>query len=166
MYKIGIVGHGPEHLHPLDDARRTVGQIVSLLSFQYGDQLVYNIIGEVGIGLMATKECFDHNRLYCMYLPYPPDETTEYWYDDQKNEFYQYYSRARAITTCYPNNNWEDKAYENLIDDSNFLVCFWIGKKQGKTFDAIKYALKTNKLVLNGLNDLRLVTNKDIKKIY
>jgi hypothetical protein len=36
-----------------------------------------------------------------------------------------------------------------MIDDCSFLVTFWNGRKQGKTFEAIKHAFKNNKMVYN-----------------
>jgi len=46
---------------------------------------------------------------------------------------------------------------KKLVDSSDFLLAFWVGKKRGGTFNAIKYALDQSKLVYNGLNNNSLI---------
>lgn len=169
MYKIGIIGHGPEHLHSIEGVESTIVQTMDLLCFQYGDQMVYNIVGNVGVGLLAAKTCYEKDIPYHIILPYQLNDTIEHWYKEQQDELKIYMQGTRGITICYNSTDAKDMSYMNLVDNSNFVVCFWSGKKQGKTYDAIRYALTANKLILNGLNDLKLITNKDAnrkRKIY
>ena len=47
---------------------------------------------------------------------------------------------------------------------ADFVIAFWYRKKQGVTFENIKYALSKNKITLNGFKDLKLITNEDLYK--
>jgi hypothetical protein len=164
MYKIGITGHSPEHYSDSEHVMSSIEQTIDLLGFQYGENTIFNILGETGAGLWAADIARNKNFKYHLFLPYSFEQTCEHWYDEQKNVLLKCCNRAFSITTCYSDNSHENDSYKFLIEDSNFIICYWIGKKQGKTFDAIKYSLKNNKLALNGLDDLKLLTNTDISK--
>ncbi len=165
MYKIGVIGHSPEHFSDRRSVQQAVGKLIDSLGLQYGEsEVVFNIAGETGVGLWAARESLDRVYRYHLFLPYSLEDTCQHWYDEQKSELDMSFKHAYSLTTCYQDTKWDDKSYELLIDDSNFIVCFWIGRKQGKTYDAIKYALSTNKLALNGLDGLKLITNADMRK--
>jgi len=163
MYKIGIVGHSPEHFTDKDVVKRSVDRVIDLLSFQYGDsEVVFNVAGDIGVGLWAANSCRDQEHKYHLFLPFPPETTSEHWYDDQKRDLNLSYSYAYALSVMgtEPSGN---EINEHIVDNSNFIIAFWVGKRQGNTFDTIKYAMKKNKLALNGLDDLRLLTNNDVR---
>jgi len=165
MYKIAIIGSGPEHFSNKESVSLSVERVVDLLGFQYGKKdVVFNVISRIGTGLWAAASAKKQGYKYHIYLPYPVEDVGEHWYDDQKKLLRVCINGAYSITSCYSNKNHKDHSYKNLIDNSNFIICFWIGKKQGYTYESIQYALKTNKLILDGLNDLKLITNKDIKR--
>ena len=163
MYRVGVVGHRPEYIQDQDSVISTVGRIIDTISYQYKD-LIVNVGGEIGIDQWAADFCRKNGIRYHMFLPCPPDYLSSEWYDEQK----------QILTNCY-NNSWattiyskeygyeiEKENYQNIVDISDFVICFWNGMKQGSTFECIKYALSKNKLTLNGLNDLKLVTNDEI----
>ena len=172
MYKIGIVGHSPENISmPEDKVKRTIRQTIDLLNYQYNTDVIFNVMGEIGVGLWAAEECIDlpndHDGTpfrYHIFLPYPQEMTAEYWYDDQKELLRKCCNNAYSITTCEFQRGLSGHSYQDLVFDSNFLICFWTGKKQGKTFETIRFALQNNKIVLNGLHELKLITNKNISK--
>lgn len=165
MYKIGIIGSGPERLGNHKEVRRSIGRLIDHLSVQYGeDDVVFNINGDIGVGLWSAWACVDQDYRYHLFLPYSIEKTIIHWYDDQKISMREYYGHAHSLTICHQDSSCEDESYNQLIDASNFVVCFWAGNKQGKVFDAIKHALATNKIVLDGFNDLRLMTNHDVRK--
>jgi len=166
MYKIGIIGHSPEHFGAEEAyVRRVLGRTIDSLGFQYGESdVVFNIVGDIGVGLWSAEECLDREYKFHLFLPYPVEETSQHWYDSQKDHLRKCYGRAFSITTCYQDTSWTDRSYELLVDDSNFIVCFWTGRGDGKTYDAIKYALHKNKLALSGFDDLKLVTNEILKR--
>jgi hypothetical protein len=53
---------------------------------------------------------------------------------------------------------------KKMVDDASFVVAFWVGKRRGGTFNAMKYALKQSKFVLNAMDGLRYVFAEDLKK--
>lgn len=165
MYKIGIIGHGPERLENPDKVRRLVGHTIDLLALQYGEEeTVFNIRSSIGVGLWAAEECIDRDYKYHLFLPHPVEITSEHWYEDQQRTLLNQYTRAYSLTICNPDRKGNEEGYEHLIDNVNFVVCFWRGIKQGDTASAIRYALANNKLVLNAMNDLKLVTKRDLRK--
>ena len=92
---------------------------------------------------------------YHLFLDRPIEQTGLEWYDEQRDRLQVCYNAAYSITMM-------PEGYKSLVDDSNFIICFWAGNKQGQTYSAIRYALSVGKLVLNGLDELKLITNKDI----
>jgi hypothetical protein len=171
MYKIGIIGHSPEHFSDPkpEDVCRSIGNIIELLRFQYGENVIFNTVGETGIGLWTAEECLKKETRckYHIFMPCYLQVTSDGWLENQAELLEKCYNNAYSITVCSniksTNKEEELESYRRLIDDSNFVICFWVGKKQGKTFEAIKYALSTNKMVLNGLDKLCLLTNEDIR---
>lgn len=174
MYKIGIVGHCPENLTVFSEEKTKglIKEVIDTLSYQYGFDVIFNVIGKVGIGLWTAEECTpqfpDYIRLhrYHLFLPFPQEITSEDWFDEQKELLKKCCDNAWTITICNAKKTPLENGYstyKELVHDSNFVIFFWTGKKQGKTFETIRYALENNKLSLNALKDLRLITNKDIK---
>ena len=167
MYKIGIIGHGPEYFGAdSEKIKRAIRDTINLLGFQYGNNdVIFNVAGEIGVGIWSLNQLYEYKFKYHLYLPYSIENTCEHWYEEQKETLRRASSKAYSITCCYPGleiKKSENNYYNFLVDNSNFVICFWIGKRQGKTYNAIRYSLENNKLILNGLNDLKLITNKDI----
>lgn len=167
MYKIGIIGHGPERITDTASAKKAIYYTIDLLVNQYeNDNLIFNIGSNIGVDHWAIDYCLERKIKYHLHLPAPVDRAAEHWYDEQQQALSTYFNHARSTTICSLESS-KDTIFEsdqNLIDHSNFLVCFWRGIKQGRTAEAIKYALYANKLTLNGLDDLKLVTKNDFVK--
>lgn len=164
MYKIGIIGSGPERFMDHINVRRTIGKIIDILAVQYGDdKVIFNIKSDIGVGLWAPEECIDRGYKYHLFLPYSLEKTSEYWYNKQKQMLDNQYNRAYSLTISNPNSksNHDDELYNQLIFNSSFLVCFW-SQARDSTHSAIKNALRHNVMVLNGLKELKLVTNEDL----
>ncbi|KKN34728.1 hypothetical protein LCGC14_0790720 [marine sediment metagenome] len=160
MYKIGIIGSGPERLDDRGKVRRSIGRLVDHLAIQYGeDSVVFSVEAKIGIGLWTAEECIDREYKYHLFLPYSLEDTCEHWYEDQQRMLKNQYDRMYSLTIC--NQKYTHKA---LIDSSNFIVVYWAGNKAEKVCKAIKYAFEHNKIVLDGFNDLRLMTNQDVRK--
>lgn len=165
MYKIGIIGSGPERFGEPEKIRRSIDDTINLLGSEYSEQgLIFNIKGEIGVAQWAVESCLDGTQKYHLFMPFSLQKTYEHWYDDQKEKLSAHYTRAHSLTICRIDNEAVDDAYEKIVDDSNFIVCFWPGNCVGQIAEAIKYALSKNKIVLDGLNDLRLLTNQSLKK--
>jgi hypothetical protein len=169
MYKIGIIGHSPEHFSvpSQEDVQRIIGRTIDLLSFQYGgaDKVLFNIVCETGVGLWAADLAFQQQYKYHLFLPFPFENISEGWLDEQTDLGRKCFANAKSITICnMPGATSYLSPFKQVVDESNFTICYWIGKKQGKTFDAIDHALNNNKMVLDGLHELKLLTNEDLKR--
>jgi uncharacterized phage-like protein YoqJ len=159
MYKIGIIGNGPERFNDQAKIKRSIDWALDLLSFQYNkDTTIYNIRGNIGVGMWTAESCKKYQQKYHLFLPFSPEITSEQWFDEQKEELLNHYRDANSITIC----NDLENINKCLIDASNFIVCFWVGNKCGGTYDAIHYAMKNNKILVDGLNDFRLITSKSL----
>jgi hypothetical protein len=53
---------------------------------------------------------------------------------------------------------------KKMVDDANFTIAFWVGKKRGGTMNAMKYSLKESKFVLNAMDNLRPLFKEDLEK--
>lgn len=166
MYRIGVVGHRPEYVPDIDAMVRIIDRSIDLVSYQYGEDLIINVGGDIGVAQWALKSCTDRKIKYHLFLPCPTDIFSDSWYDDQKIFLDECFKKSWAVTINSAEYSFksEKQTYEYIIDMSDFIICFWNGMKQGSTFDCITYALKVNKLTLNGFNDLKLVTNEDMRE--
>jgi len=174
MYKIGIMGHSPEYFSlPEDKIRDLLRETIGLLVYQYKD-VIFNIDADIGAGLWAADEClhsggvFDGPVYYHLFLPYPLEITSEDWYDDQKELLKNCCNHAHSITICEAGKPASiSSVYQpgcEIVQDSNFTIFYWNGMKQGHTFQAIKHALESNKVAINGLDDLKLITSQHLHK--
>lgn len=177
MHKIAIIGNRPENIRAVDNdlMRSKVDSAIELLSWQYSyDQFMFNIIGERGVCQWAIEKCIAEQLgdpsafRYHLFLPFMVEETSKFWYDDQKAFLSKAFENASATTIVFPTLLHKEEALveaeKSAIRDSSFVVAFWSGQKQGKTYSAMQYAMNTNKLVLDGLRDLKMITRATLKK--
>lgn len=164
MHKIGIIGHKTENLQDPEFAEKELHRTLDIITFQYKDDCAINLGGDRGIDLWAGNYCLEKYIKYHLFLPCLPNKFSEFWYDEQKNILNKQLEAARAVTICSSESNIEFERDVTLIDNSSFIICFWSGKKIGRTFEAIKYGLKANKIILDGFDELKLITNSNIKK--
>lgn len=166
MYKIGILGHGPEQFSDKEAVQASIHRTLTLLSWQYPKDMVFAVGSEIGVEHWAIEQCLAEGFKYHIYLPSSPIHVSEHWYTEQQQNLERYFKKADCVSIAMREMNHEadQESYKQLINGCNFLVAFWAGKKQGRTADAIRYALSVNKLTLNGLNDLKLITNNDFAK--
>jgi len=162
MYRVGIVGHRPEYVPEKDIMIRTIDRVIDLISYQYGKDLIINVSGDIGVGHWSTQICVDKNLKYHLFLPCMPDILSTAWYEDQQASLTYYFKNAWATTIQKHDYSIDSERqnYEHIINMSDFVICFWNGMKQGTTYNSIKYAIQQNKLTVNGLEDLKLVTNE------
>jgi hypothetical protein len=167
MHSIGLIGHRSGNFHSNEEISKSkIVNVLEILSFQYGKDLILNVDGETGVGHFAIQEARGLDIKYHIFLPGPVETVGKDWFDRQKQNLDLYfknsYSTTIASSKCSAQS--EKQRDHDLVDCSSFLICFWDGCRQGRTFDIIKYSLATNKLVLNGLDDLKMISNIDIKK--
>ena len=167
MHNIVIVGHRAVNFHIEESKLKSkIQEVLDTLSFQYGEELCLNVDGETGVGLYVVQAASKLNIKYHIFLPCPIEFMGQEWFDSQRKELELCFKRAHSTTTMSnkPSAINEKGRDQCLVNYSSFLICFWEGCRQGRTFGVIKQALTTNKLVLNGLDELKMVSNIDLKK--
>jgi len=164
VYRVGVIGHSPEYYSDRDAVARAVDRTIDLIFYQYKEDLIINASGNIGVGHWAMASCLDRNIKYHIFLQCMPDIISLEWFSDQKESLNCYFKNAWSTTICEFNYKKElnEKHYEHLVDTSDFIICFWNGMKQGEVHSAIKYAFKKNKLVVDGMDQLKLITNERI----
>lgn len=174
MIKIAVTGHRPDaflvsHYSP-ETIKRVVGDVVAAFKREHKEELVFNLGGALGIDQWAGAACIEQQVNYFLYLPFHPEVQAKFWTQEQKDELNRQLSKAAGLEMIEPKIDapyavWNyQKRNEKMIDDADFVVAFWVGKRRGGTYNAIKYALQQSKFVLNGLDELRPLFKEDLKK--
>jgi uncharacterized phage-like protein YoqJ len=172
--KIAITGHRPDsflisHYSP-DTIIRLADNMVCVFKREFKDELFFNLGGAVGADQWVGKACIEHNVSYKLYLPFHPSIQARYWNSEQKQELDRQMRYASGINIIEPNPDAKYQPYlyqernKKMVDDSNFVVAFWMGKRRGGTFNAMQYALKQSKFVFNALDKNRPLFKEDLKK--
>ena len=167
MYKIGIIGHEPDRWGSEEYVKAAVYRTIELLTYQYSDkdtEMRFHISGNIGVGHLALECCVNMGAKYHLHLPSSIEKTAEHWFDAQREDLIRYFNHASGITICNHDDSSLDESYKNIVDASSLLVCFWRHIKQGHTANAIQYAFSKDKLVLSGLDELKLITRQDFFK--
>ena len=165
MYRVGIIGHTPEHFSDREAAKRVVNQTLDLISYQYDEDLIINLVGDIGVGDWSAEFCAERGLRYHLFLQCPIEDMKDIWFEDQFNSLNRHFIYAWATTISFPKYKSPEQMTENykhIIDNSNFVIYFWNKMKQGTIYESIKYALTTNVLSINGLDERKLITNEDI----
>jgi hypothetical protein len=53
---------------------------------------------------------------------------------------------------------------ERMVDEADFLLAFWVGRRKGGTFNCMKYANRRSKLIFNALDENSFTDNRSIDK--
>ncbi len=172
MYRVGIIGHTPEYFKDWDIVKRLIGRAIELISFQYQEDLIFNISGTAGVGSAAAEYCrvsVSPPQRYHLFNQWPIEDMKDLWKDEQFKSLMCSYTSAWGLTISFPNKkqvkpelDCEFVNYKHMVDNSDFVIYFWNGMKQGAVYDSIKYSLATNVLSINWTNDRQLITNEDI----
>ena len=167
--KITITGHRPDDFlvshYSLDTVERIADDVVCILKRQY-DDLIFNIGGALGTDQIVGNVCLKYGIPYHVFLPFSMSEMTRYWKQEDKDNLQKQIDNASGIFVCEPyfNNSAYQKRNIKMVDNSAFVVSFWVGKRRGGTFNCMEYALQKSKFVFNALDDLRPIFKEDLKK--
>jgi uncharacterized phage-like protein YoqJ len=174
MIKIAITGHRPDAFlvshYLLETIQRAANDMVAIFKREHKDELMFNLGGAIGVDQWVGAACIDQNVPYVLYLPFHPDVQSKFWTQEQKDELARQVKFAAGINIVEPNPEAEyfignyQKRNERMIDEANFVVAFWVGKRRGGTYNAIKYGLKKSKFVFNALDNLCPLFNENLKK--
>jgi len=124
---------------------------------------------EYGADLWAGQACIEHNVKYRLYLPFHPSIYACYWKEEQEQELNRQIKLASGIQLEDPDPNAlfckenYQKRNMKMVDNSAFVISFWVGKKRGGTYNTMVYTLRQSKFVLNGMNGLKPIFNEDLE---
>ncbi len=171
MATVCITGHRPDsflvsHYQP-DAVRRLAGDIVCRLRREYGDELMLNLGGAVGADQWMGAAAIEHDVKYGLFLPFLPQIQAKYWDEGQRAELDRQMKSASRIVVVDPSGQYDVVKYHErdrlMVDEADFVVAFWVGRRRGGTFETMKYALSKSKFVLNALDGLRPVFRGDLE---
>ncbi len=172
MRIVAITGHRPDVFlqshYDIDSIKRIADDTVWLLKQEYKEELELCLGGAIGADQIVGASAIDQQIRYHMFLPFLPEIQAKFWKKNDKLELDRQLQHAAGITIVDPSDKYDIRNYHKrdreMVDNSDFVVAFWAGKKQGGTFQTIKYALSKSKFVLNALNELRPIFSNDLKK--
>lgn len=170
MIKIAITGHRPDAFlvsHYSDEwVKHIIENIISAFYREHKSDLHFNLGGAIGVDQWVGDFCIENKIPFSLYLPFKPEVQSRYWSQEQKDNLSNQVNHASGLTIIEPmvyNISAYNKRNEKMIDDSDFVVAFWVGKRSGGTFNAIKYALKNSKFVLNAFDELKPIFTENLK---
>ena len=161
MHIIGVIASDQDLMVDFEKAKRVSSNAIDMLAYQYGSEVSFNFAATIGVSLHLMGKCYDSSYKYNVVLPKSAEATAEHWFGWQQDDLIQGCQNAHSLTVC---NEPITNMFERLIDSSNLVVVFWAGNKSGDVADAIRYAFKHNKVVLDGMQDFRMLTNGHLKK--
>jgi len=170
--KIAISGHRPDsflvsHYSP-ESVVRIANDIVCVFRRKFGDELLFNLGGAIGVDQWVGRICMEQNIRYHMFLPFRPEIQARYWSKEQRKELDEQLKHASGIHISNLSGQYSPYIFQErnkkMIDGADFLVAFWVGKRKGGTYNAMKYALSESKFVFNALNKLCPIFDEELKK--
>jgi hypothetical protein len=161
MHKVTIIGDLPEYGKlSQEQVESKVTNAVDLISYQYNGEVVFNVDGSSMVGLWVCKACQKFDCRFHIYLPYHLNNIELMLTEQQFSDLVKYMDLAKSSTiSCNDQYN-----QENLVSNSSFILCFWSGRKQGPIYGALLHALDSSKIIIDGANDLRLLSRTNIVK--
>lgn len=164
MVKVCVLGHSPDEFTCHEKIQHVIDDVVVVLKRQYSGQLELNTTCEPGVGHWLVQKAIEHNIKYNVYIAGPPNEQSKYWTNEQQSNFIKYLDSAASIHVEYENISpiLLNKRNIKMIDNSQWILVFWNGRHQGFTYNAIEYAISSNKIVLNGLDNLKMILSENI----
>lgn len=171
MAKVCITGHRPDSFivsHYSEGAvRRLASDIACVLKREYGDDLTLNLGGAVGADQWMGAAAIEHGVKFGLFLPFLPQVQARFWTDDQRQEFDRQLRAASRIMVMDTSGDYDVARYHErdrmMVDEADFVVAFWVGRRRGGTFETMKYALSKSKFVLNALDGLRPVFKQNLE---
>lgn len=171
MTNIAITGHRPDAFlvshYSVEEIQRIANDTSIIFKREHGENLTFLLGGALGTDIWMGQACMENNIKYHLYLPFQFELFTKYWDDDQKALLSKQMKYAKGIDIINPSGyNVEDYQLRNtkMVDDSNFTVAFWVGKKRGGTYNCIRYALENSKFVFNALDNLKPIFKNTLYK--
>ena len=171
MARVCITGHRPDPFlvshYQIDAIRRLAGDVVCALKREYGDELMFNLGGAVGADQWMGAAAIEHGAKFSLFLPFLPQIQARYWDEGQRSELDRQMKTASRIVVVDPSGQYDVARYHErdrlMVDEADFVVAFWVGRRRGGTFETMKYGLSKSKFVFNALDGLRPVFKRDLE---
>lgn len=165
MKTVCITGHRPDaflvsHYNEAS-VKRLADHVVGVLKREYGDDLSLNLGGAIGTDQWVGAAAIENEVRFSLYLPFLPQIQAKFWKVEQREELDRQLRRASRIVIADPGQEYNPARYHErdrmMVDEADFVVAFWVGRRRGGTYGTMKYALSKSKLVLNAMDGLRPV---------
>jgi uncharacterized phage-like protein YoqJ len=171
MARVCITGHRPDPFlvshYQADAVVRLASDIACILKREYGDELLFNLGGAIGADQWMGAAAIEHSIKFGLFLPFLPQIQARFWTDEQRLELDRQLRAASRITIVDSSGDYDVVKYHErdrlMVDEADFVVAFWVGRKRGGTFETMKYALSKSKFVFNALDGLRPVFKQNLE---
>lgn len=171
MVKICITGHRPDRFlvshYSIDTVKRLADDVACIFKREHGDSLFLNLGGAVGADQWMGSAAMKYDIKFGLFLPFLPQIQARYWDIDQREELDRQLKAASKISIVDSSGQYDvSKYFERdrlMVDEADFVVAFWVGRRRGGTFETMKYALSKSKFVFNALDHLRPVFKQNLE---
>lgn len=167
MIKIAVFGHSPDAFSDAKSLARDIDNAIAIIKRQHGQERDFKFLlnADPGASQWFCNALMEQEIPYEIYLCAPPDEASKYWSEEQQERFLWQLSSSKAVHAFGIDNSAEFriKRDKKAVDDSQWVLVFWNGKHQGFTYRAMEYAIKSNKMVFNGIGALQLIDGEALK---
>jgi uncharacterized phage-like protein YoqJ len=155
---IGITGHRPSGFTSIVRAQEFATSTV-IKYMNAHDSCEFILGGCIGADTWVAEACILHEINFHLRLPFPANVQGKYWSVDDMNTLLRHTAAAKSVTIVgerYASANYHIRDRQ-IVDQSDFIVCFWEGARKGGTFSTIKYAINSGKKVFNAMNEFQEV---------
>jgi len=171
MRTVCITGHRPDSFivshYSVETVQRIADDVASVLKREYGDELQFNLGGAIGADQWMGAAAIENGIRYNLYLPFHPSIQARHWNAAQRSELDRQIKSASGIFITDPDGDYNPKRYFErniaMVDNGDFTVAFWVGRRRGGTFNAMKYSLSKSKFVFNALDGFRPIFKQDLE---
>lgn len=169
MYNIAITGHRPKDLGGLNQSvvRSITHEMLDRAEARAGgNDICIHTGGALGIDTwvaltVQNSPYYGLNVKHTLHLPFVVSVMTSKWTDMQVNDLMLTHKQASAICMKCPHPHYDPAYYqrrnEHMVDESNVLVAYWVGKQHGGTWNCIKYALSKGVPTYNALDGMKRI---------
>jgi len=171
MVRVCITGHRPDPFlvshYELDTVIRLAEDVAYTLKREYGDELLLNLGGAIGADQWMGSAAIKNSIRFGLFLPFLPQVQARFWSDGQRTELDRQMRSASRIVVVDSSGKYDVARYHErdclMVDEADFVVAFWVGRRRGGTFATMAYALSKSKFVFNAMDGLRPVFKQDLE---
>ena len=167
MIKISVLGHSPDSFPDIKSIAFDIDNAIEIIKLQHAQEkdITFLLNCDPGIGQWVCNAITEKELPYEVYLTSAPEEASFYWSEEQQTQLFWQLKKAKALHICCLDNSFESRIIRDkqMIDESQWVLAFWISKHQGETFQSIQYAVSNGKIVYNGIGRLKLIDSDELR---